>query len=282
MTESFITMGDPAVLPSPFSNSERIIYARNPLSEVICQLRFPPILRIAAEPPAAFQEKIRSEYPLLNEGREAGIEIPPGIPVAVAEIVKGLPRQRPVTYDFLSEDGKWKAVLTREFLALTTSQYTYTRWEEFRRHLDGPLNALIEVYAPAFFSRVGLRYQNVIRRSRLGLPPTTNWSELIQSHMTGLLAKTELSGTVEELQSQALIKLAVGSVRVRSGIVETDNKEEVDFLIDNDFFTAERTKTDDVDAILRHFNRQAGRLFRWCIKDRLHDAMEPYPVDASA
>ena len=45
-----------------FPEVERVIYERNPLDEVICQLRFPAILKID-EPPIAFQEQIRTRYP---------------------------------------------------------------------------------------------------------------------------------------------------------------------------------------------------------------------------
>ena len=42
-----------------FSYEDRCIYRRSPLIEVICQLRFPAILRIDAQAPAQFQEAIR-------------------------------------------------------------------------------------------------------------------------------------------------------------------------------------------------------------------------------
>jgi uncharacterized protein (TIGR04255 family) len=49
-----------------FPASQRVKHIRNPLMEVICQVRFPKILRIDAEVPVNFQEEIRSEYPTLN------------------------------------------------------------------------------------------------------------------------------------------------------------------------------------------------------------------------
>ena len=53
----------------PFPESERVVFRRNTLAEVICQLRFPPILEIAAKDPAAFQEQIRAEYPLYQRNQ---------------------------------------------------------------------------------------------------------------------------------------------------------------------------------------------------------------------
>ena len=43
----------------PFPVTKRIIYKKNPLVEVICQLRFPPILSIDTEIPARFQGAIK-------------------------------------------------------------------------------------------------------------------------------------------------------------------------------------------------------------------------------
>jgi uncharacterized protein (TIGR04255 family) len=277
-------MPDSATTLPPFPDSQRVVYGRNPLIEVICQLRFPPILRIAVEPPVAFQERIRKEYPLLSEKfPEVNVEMPPGVPQAIVELMKGSVGNRKLMgYDLASADEKWKVSLTRDFLSLSTNQYT--RWEHFREHLEGPLQALIAVYAPAFFTRVGLRYQDLIQKSRLGLPPETNWSELIKPHIAGVHGVPELEGAVEESMGQLLISLPQfsGKVRINYGIVQTADSDEKCFLIDSDYYTEQRTKTDAADGILAYFNKQSGRLFRWCIQDRLQEAMEPQPVEASA
>src|SRR5258708_12324597 len=53
-----------------FPESERVIYDKNPLQQVICQLRFPPILRINTEVPVAFQERVKQDYPFYQEKSE--------------------------------------------------------------------------------------------------------------------------------------------------------------------------------------------------------------------
>ena len=45
---------------------ERVIYERNPLIQVVCQLRFPTILKIAHQEPVEFQDEIRFQYPLFE------------------------------------------------------------------------------------------------------------------------------------------------------------------------------------------------------------------------
>src|SRR5947209_5365304 len=45
------------------ASQPKTLYRRSPLLEVIVQLCFPPILRIEAEKPAAFQDLVRSDFP---------------------------------------------------------------------------------------------------------------------------------------------------------------------------------------------------------------------------
>ncbi|MGO9254919.1 MAG: TIGR04255 family protein [Bryobacteraceae bacterium] len=270
---------------APLPDFPRVVYNRNPIIGVICQLRFPPILRIAAEPPVAFQEQIRTEYPLLAEKfPEPQIEFPVGVPPAVQEMFRSsIQKRKLIGYDFVAPDEKWRVTLTRDSLSLTSTKYE--RWEEFWKHLRGPLDALVKVYTPSFFIRVGLRYQDLIQRSNLGLPAATQWSELLNPSIGGLLAGTPLTDSVEATISQVELKLPFRSTRVRLvyGIAEavSEPKEEC-FLIDSDFHTEERTAIGEHEGILRYFNRQSGRLFRWCIQDRLHDAMDPQTVQTSA
>ena len=59
----------------PFPETDRVIYAHNPLEQVICQFRFPPILRIDSELPAQFQDRIRHEFPSLIEKSGLKLEL---------------------------------------------------------------------------------------------------------------------------------------------------------------------------------------------------------------
>ena len=59
-----------------FSASERVLYGKRQLIEVICQLRFPTILSISAKEPAEFQEAIRAEFPRYARNLE---KLPPKV-----------------------------------------------------------------------------------------------------------------------------------------------------------------------------------------------------------
>ena len=120
----------------------------------------PHHLSIGAKEPAEFQEAIRKDFPQYAARQE---QLPPKV------VKKGnataLEPQKPITnYNFISEDGRWKLNLTQGFIALST--LSYTRWEDFATRLDRPLAQFIQLYQPAFFERIGLRYVNAVSRQR--------------------------------------------------------------------------------------------------------------------
>src|SRR5205807_248863 len=111
-----------------FPEAPRVIFRKKPPEEVICQLRFPTILRIGAEPPATFQERIRNDYPTFQE--TTGAELFAGLPPEVARLVRGeLSFGSGKAYEFLSVDKRWTVRLDRDSLSLTTRDYE--RWEGF-------------------------------------------------------------------------------------------------------------------------------------------------------
>ena len=59
-----------------FYDTDRVIYAKPQIMEVICQLRFPRILSISAREPAEFQELIRSDFPRYSRNIE---KLPPKV-----------------------------------------------------------------------------------------------------------------------------------------------------------------------------------------------------------
>jgi len=259
--------------PTPFPESERVIYVKNPLELVICQLRFPAILKIGSEAPVQFQEALRKKYPLFREipPLDVGTGLPPELSAIMSKLIP-LPSSK--AYELTSGDGAWQITLTQESLALLCK--SYRRWEQFRGELQTAFELLEKIYEPPFFTRIGLRYRDVIARYPLGLKDV-NWSELLSGDLASEF-HSRISDAVEGSSHQLSLRLQgdTAKVTLHHGLV---NKEgEVCYIIDSDFYTAERTGVQDAARILDYFNRQAGRLFRWCIADRLHRAMEPKPV----
>ena len=261
-----------------FAPYERYHYARSPLVEVICQLRFPTILSIGANEPAAFQEAIRKDFPKYMTRQE---QLPPK--VVRQGNSTALQPQKPITnYNFISGDGRWKLNLTQDFIALST--LNYQRWEDFAARLDQPLAHFIQIYQPAYFERIGLRYVNAVSRKLLGLEDQL-WDDLIRSQYIGILGEPD----VEESE---IVKCAldvetplVGGYRMKLhagpgvvGAAKTAQPRETRFILDGDFSAAGEISPDGVPEKLEQMHRFAVCLFRGAVTNTLHEAMGPTPV----
>jgi uncharacterized protein (TIGR04255 family) len=260
-----------------FPEVPRILYDKNPLELVICQFRFPPILKIEAEIPSGFQEAVRSQFPLFNDARPAA-GLGAGLPTEISNLLGAmLPTPTPRTYEFTSSDSMWQITLTRESLALTCRQYK--RWEEFRKMLQVPFSSLLENYAPSFFTRIGLRYRDVICRSELNLA-NVPWSELLRAELAGEF-HSPIAGNITHSAHQLIVSLSGGKAQVliQHGTLPRQRDKEVCYYIDNDFSTEQRRNTNDTMETLDYFSKQSWRLFRWCIGDKLHDAMGPRIIE---
>ncbi|MEW6250078.1 MAG: TIGR04255 family protein [Planctomycetota bacterium] len=251
----------------PVPESPRLIYQRNPLKEVICQVRFPVILRIDTERPVAFQEQLREQYPFYQE-KPIVAEVPPELARYAVGPFGG------TAYEFASADGLWRVSLCRDFMAL--SSRAYVRWEDFERHLDLPLRVLLEQYRPAFFSRVGLRYVDVIKRSGLGLSERP-WAELLRPEIVGELGAADLRPNIGHAARELRLDLeSKQAVMIRHGLANQGREE--CYVIDSDFYVEGPIEPGAVVGLLRGFSSRSGNLFRWCLRPILHEAMDPRSV----
>ena len=255
---------------------ERVIYERNPLVEVVCQLCFPPILKISYQEPVEFQDEIRFQYPLFETTKAQ-------LPSEISKIVQqfGLPLQSDTAYSFKSEDQRWSLSSTKDFIALTTS--SYERYEQFKQRLEEALEIFERIYKPSFYTRIGLRYQDLIIRSKLGVEDK-NWSELIAKHVASELHDPEFSSSIQTIVKNLVLRTENGQINLNHGLITVkepqENSDEIAYLFDADFYIEQKIEGNgDVWNVLNQFNQSAGRLFRWSITDTLHKAMQPKPVE---
>lgn len=262
-----------------FPESERVIYRRNPLVEVVCQLRFPPILKISHQEPVEFQDEIRSQYPLLETSKVS-------LPVELLNIAQQLNVTLPLdtSYNFKSEDKRWSLSITKDFISLATS--SYERYEQFKERFEIALKVFEKIYSPSFYTRLGLRYQDLILRSKLEVT-NKQWSELIARHIASELHDPDFSSSIQAIMKSLILEIDNGSITLRHGLVKVgsppDSQEETAYLLDADFYTDQKIGRDEnVCNIMDQFNRTAGNLFRWSITDTLHHAMQPQPVASNS
>lgn len=242
------------------SHESRCIYRNNQLAEVACQLRFPQILTIQTDLPAAFQEAIRDLFPIYTLRKE------------------GLPGSQINNYQFSTPDGRCRVNLSSRNITLTVSRYTC--WEDFAAMLDKPLAAFIQLYKPAFFDRIGLRYVNFISRKALQLQEVP-FRELISPCYLGILneddvlEKATVRSTVDAdtaLRGGCRCKIHAGPGNVKvSGVPDP----EVKFILDMDLYMPGNVDIKLSAGALQTLHAQSYGLFRGAITDTLHDALNP-------
>lgn len=257
-----------------FSKESRVRYRKNQLGEVVCQLRFPEILTIEANVPVDFQEAIRHQFPVYSVRKETPLPKLSGAPGSLH--LEKQPQNN--NYQFVSADGVWRVNMTSRFISLACTRYTC--WEDFAAKLDKPLAAFIQIYRPAFFERIDLRYLNFISRKALqleGMP----YRELIQPQYLGLLADEQVQETATTRCTvdaemairggcRAKIHAGPGLVK-RAGLQDQEPK----FVLDLDLYMVGNMAVNLSAGALQTLHSQADSLFRGAITDTLHDAMEP-------
>ena len=258
-----------------FPETERVVYARNPLDEVTCELRFPPILKISGESPIAFQEQVRKNYPMYKKHND--LEIPKNLPQEIAHLIAAdfaLGKQ-PI-HDFSSRDDLWTIRLSNDLLAMNCNQYE--RWEKFRSEFYTAYTAFSESYHPSYFQRVSLRYKNLILRSRLDLVDEP-WIKLINPQVCGWLGDSNIADSVASIKTTALLKLPDhrGIVKVQAYLAHFQPVNEIVFVIDLEVATDNQTETNHVLDLLDKFHTDARTIFRYCITDTLHTSLQPTP-----
>ena len=255
----------------PFPKSPREVYTKNPLEEVICQIRFPAILEITATSPVLFQNKIRSDYPWYEE--QAG---GPALPQEIIDLLANLPvPQSQPEHRFSTEDRTRSISLTQNFVAV--ADYEYQNWADFRKEVKLAEEVLRSTYLPSFYTRVGLRYRDVLVRERYGLQDVP-WSELLNPSFIGVLGDQHLSEDVQESQARSLLSIPDvegGFVLLEQGLAVSRPEDSQAYLIDADFFTEKRSESNDAFDALDRFNKWGGHLFRWATTDTLRGALQP-------
>jgi len=257
-------------------DERRITYKKNVLDRVICQLRFRPILKIETTIPAEFQEKIRKKFPIYRDKSEFKIQVDSKeidiIPSEIVEKIGKSPMYK--NHEFSTESGDWAINLTRHFIALSTK--SYTSWDNFQHQLFKIVEYLIDIYDISEFTRLGLRYINIIQRTLFNLE-NVEWDKLLNKELLGLMSTQDYGEMVTSFESKFNINLEDGqsNLRVITQLVEEVDSREKCVKIDNDIYSVDKYSYEDINEKLLFFNEVGTNFFFWCISERLHKAMEP-------
>lgn len=138
-----------------FPESLRVVYKSHTLNQVVCQLNFPPILAIGAQPPADLQDRLRESYPLYQSvAVRMPLPLGGGAPPELASILSQLPIMQPgqgsMQHRFTTADETLSITLGPQLLAVEAS--AYDQWRSFRAAVETAKRAVEETYRPAFYT----------------------------------------------------------------------------------------------------------------------------------
>lgn len=249
---------------------ERVKYRNSALREVIFQVRFPSILRIDAEAPVEFQELIRQHYPLYTDRKNEAV-------INIGGQEQSVLKNH--NHEFVSTDGKSKVNLTNSFVAISTLDYD--RWEVFRKQCKEIVSHFLKVYNPAVTQRIGLRYKDLITRSRWGLLDVP-WGNLVKEDALGLVGKLP-EDSINRYVLDCEIKGEKNVNEHRHFEIVRDSQSpiinEKSFLIDCDYFSQGIIPTESIFSVAEELHEHSSSFIRSIITETLDTAMEPVKIE---
>ncbi len=250
-----------------FPQQDDVRLQRAPLAEVICQVRFSPILRIANEQPSAFQERIRKRFPQLEIEQGVAIQM---IPLGIEP---PSPESLPRILRFASLNGHTVVSLALNFYALSTTAYTH--WADFLDHLLFVNQAVREVYDIPFATRVGLRYINHLTLENTSTRNLEELLDILRPELTVLLTVDCWDKPVEMVNQLLLSGEGEERLALRSGY---KRDQEPGLTLDFDYFVEGQIPLDRLADLGPRYHDMIYSAFRWCIQEDKLDVFSPVPV----
>lgn len=249
-----------------FDNFEPIEYRPCTLYNVIFEIRFPDILRIASELPYLFQDSVIKEgYTEFEQGSTSN---PPG------RVENNLPDDFKV-FHFFTEQGDWDCVLSRNSLGLNCIA-NYSNSNDFRQKLENILHIFCEIYKVPYITRIGIKHDNMTNSVFL---PNLNGDlqSFIPEYIFPML-KTSIANDVMNLQTQSVFD--DGEVRATvthsllqvSGIfAQRQVSNELSYVVEVDCIYEQRTgvKINEILSIYDRLHEVWWNIFQWSITENL-------------
>lgn len=169
----------------------------SPLSLVLCQVRFTPVMAMGKYVPDIQDELRRSGFPIHEPTQILEAQLGPQGPRASAR-----PR-----WEFLAKDRRTSVVVDCGFMVLQTT--AYDGFENYVGSLLRVIETVAGVVQGILVQRIGLRYVNAIVPQ-----PGESWQQYVQSGLHGFESPLFAEGTAVRLH-QTVARTNVGTMIVR-------------------------------------------------------------------
>lgn len=223
-------------------------YKRNFLQQAVCELRFPTLMELGeSRPPASLVSALRKEYPHLELGNEVTLGI--GVGAAGANN----------THIFRSAKLTWTVSLKQSAVSIETT--AYTDYANMKERVLRVVEAASKIIDSDFFTRIGLRYINVIDS---GTNPVDGWvnPDLVAPIRSGHFNEiNEYAGKLQVATSDGGCLLQHG---IRLKPQQRGEPVPPDYVLDIDTFRNEVTLS-ETGAVLDGMHAQAFNVFDWAL-----------------
>ncbi|MDY0961778.1 TIGR04255 family protein [Massilia sp. CFBP9026] len=230
------------------SNIER--YKRNFLKQAVCELRFPTLMELGeSKPPAAVVHALRKEYPILELANEVTFGV-------------GMSNESNHIHTLRSSKMNWSVSIKQSALTIETT--SYSEYTEMKARVLRVVQAAEKSIDTDFFTRIGLRYINVID---VGSDPSDGWinPSLVSPIREGAFIN------IQEFAGKLLLSAQDGGCLLQHGIrlkpAVNDAEVVPEYFIDIDSFRSE-VPLNEVASALDSMHAQAFNLFDWCLGEK--------------
>lgn len=223
----------------------------NFIRTAVCELRFPTLHEIDdGKPPLRFAHALRKDYP--------AHVLASGVNVSAGAMAKSK------THVFTSRNALWTINLSTQALSLETSRYN--SFEDFEERIAQLIDASLSFIDTDFFTRVGIRYVNVLPYERQNIAEWVNPS-LVGDLAAGLYGDcTEFSGSVRGTTE-------VGGFLLQHGIGQSSNAPNSPtaatggYGLDFDFY-CENVEVGQATVVIQGLHKRQFEMFLWSLGPR--------------
>ena len=225
-------------------------YKRSFLRQAVCELRYPTLLQFGDRtPPAALVNLLRKEYPYVEQSTEFSVHSRGGATEPVFSHV------------FKSSKANWVVTFRTNLMTIETSNYV--EYDQLRERILKVVEQVKHIIDTEFFTRVGLRYINVVPCSAEPIPQVHTW---INNILIGPLVGGVARG-VREYAGRIVLSGEDGGALLQHGIQIRPDSNKPDYLIDVDSFRNE-ISLGELGPTLDDAHRQGFDIFDWALTEK--------------
>ena len=241
MADKLVTLGE-----APKDN-----YGSGFTANVVCEFRFPTLMELGeARPPASFVKALRRDYPILVKSDEVTISGP----------------QATTTHSHVlrSNRGGWVVSLKESSFSLESK--SYPGFKSFRERIGHLVRAAEAVIDADIFTRVGLRYINLVP---LGGIEVEGW---INPLLTGPVLQGKFQ-QVSEYAGRMALTAEDGGCLIQHGLRNSASAELIQYGVDIDCYRND-VPLAQAFPVVESLHEQAFEIFYWSMGERAREMLK--------